>query len=1074
MFCLFLTSQLVCAQLNDFNFSVSTSAASCASNGSIAMTVSGITTGAEVTYILYLSPDLDTPIAQTSESTFSNLASGQYVVEARQTLNADENTQSADAHIEDVFSVLDFEISQGFTGSCNNTTVMVTTLSGSAELFEVISGPVTVPPQLDNTFNNLPEGTYIIRVFDTCGNAITKTYTLILSDFSYSISTAAQPNILNNCDETTIIQVITASNGSQLFYPITVDYSISYSDGNETTNFSQTHEDGPETELEISVTVTDYDDQSFTVETEVQDSCGDSVSHTENIDPTPEVNMSAVTNVCGNDLIIDVSNIVLPYTLEFIEAPAAFNFSDYYDNGGVFTETVVSFEDEDLGVPYGYYEVNIVDACERTGTAALALIEEPILPNISATNGGCDPLTGALSINIPNREIVSAVFTEAPDAYENGLPDDMSNFITDNGYLVVDVLPKGTYVVELVDSCGDAYVEVVEIPELEEINLNVSTFVGCSSDVGSLRINGAYGAVASVLFIEAPSAFSQTLPFDYSAAILPEGFFYVDDLPVGDYTIEFTDSCGNEFMFNQVIESYNYSNNEAIFNLQKNCGSFDLSIMDTDVSVENQSYWFQKYYPENEGWGHPSTGVLYDEDQLPNTTNAISLQNGESLLNNFVVGSFRLIKVFQSAINPDSDAFCFDVFGTFEITSDLVINDVFNLNCEGGSGPSDIIVDVAGVPPYNFSIVSPIFIDNGENNVFSGLSAGIYDIRVEDVCGQIEAITVNTNNLVPVVNLNEASDLVSCQPSSTNQVQFDLSQQNAQLLGNQNPDDFTITYHVSQNDADNGVHAISENYENISNPQTIYVRMVHNTLDICYETGTFQLIVGSIPQLEPDEFITLCEGNTVLLSAASGYTSYLWSTGETTRSIVADTVGDYTVTVSNDYSDFSCDATKTYTITVSSMASIEAIITEDFTSHSNFIDIEVSGLGNYEYSLDGINYQLDSYFDYLDSGIYTVYVKDSNGCGITTEDISLINYKKFFTPNGDGENEYWHITGAQLEPDLQVYIYDRYGKLLVSFSGNDSGWDGRYNGNLMPTSDYWFVVKRSNGLTHRGHFTLKR
>lgn len=53
-------------------------------------------------------------------------------------------------------------------------------------------------------------------------------------------------------------------------------------------------------------------------------------------------------------------------------------------------------------------------------------------------------------------------------------------------------------------------------------------------------------------------------------------------------------------------------------------------------------------------------------------------------------------------------------------------------------------------------------------------------------------------------------------------------------------------------------------------------------------------------------------------------------------------------------------------------------------------------------------------------------------------------------------------------------IFDRYGKFIKELFHNDAGWDGTYNGQQLPATDYWFVVKRANGTEHRGHFSLKR
>ncbi|WP_111684050.1 T9SS type B sorting domain-containing protein [Winogradskyella tangerina] len=1071
VFCFVLLSQLAFAQLDDFNLSLSVIDESCAGNGSISMSVSGTTNGATITYNLFLLPETATPIAQTTTSSFNNLESGEYRVEAIQTLGDQQNSESADATINNVFSVLDFEISQGLSDECNGSNLIVSTLSGNSQFFEIISGPVIVPLQEDNIFNNLPDGTYVIRVFDECGNALTKTYTLISNQQPFSISGIQQAEIVETCDNTEISFSIIADNGTILSYPITITYNSSSLDGEETVSFTAVFDNGSQNEIEIIESLPNLNDSTFALEIVVEDNCGNTVIVTDFITTNPEVTLIDVPSECGKNLIIDVANFLPPYTIEFVEAPADFDPSDYNDNNGVYTESTIFFE-QDIGLPYGVYTVLLVDACDKSDTATIELVEEPIEPMITTSNGGCDPLTGELTFSVPDRDLVSAVFTDAPEEYENELPDDISNFILSGNVLVVSDLVIGTYIVEVVDNCGDVYIEEIVIPDLEDLPLNVTTSPNCTSETGSLRIAGSYGIIESVVIIDAPATFASTLPFDYSDAITDSGFFYVENLPIGNYSVEFTDSCGNLFAVNQDI--LGYTSNPSIYNLQRNCGSFDLSIFDTDNSVTNISYWFQKYYSESDSWGHPETGVLYSEGQLPTNSNSIPIQNGETILNNFFTGTFRLIKTFQSLNNPGSDDYCFDFFAEFDVGSDLIINDVFSLNCEGGSGPSDIIVDVLGVPPYNFSIISPVVIDNGEDNIFTGLDPGVYEIRVEDVCGSIEAITINLQDLPPVVDIGTPSDLVICSDEGTNQVLFDLSQQNEQLLGNQDPERFTITYHLSQLDADSGNNPIPESYENIINPQTIFTRIVNNSLDVCYETASFQLVVGLTPDLGSDEFLIICEDDSFLLSADSGYSSYLWSTGETTRDIIVDSAGVYTVTVSNDYDDFLCSATKTYNVDVSGAAIINAITTEDFTANNNAINIDVSGLGDYEYSLDGLVYQQESLFTNLDSGDYTVFIRDKNGCGVVTQTLSLLDYKRFFTPNGDGENDYWQICGSKLEPNLLVYVFDRYGKLLNVFNGDQKGWDGTYNGRRMPTSDYWFLVERQNGKSHTGHFTLKR
>jgi gliding motility-associated-like protein len=208
--------------------------------------------------------------------------------------------------------------------------------------------------------------------------------------------------------------------------------------------------------------------------------------------------------------------------------------------------------------------------------------------------------------------------------------------------------------------------------------------------------------------------------------------------------------------------------------------------------------------------------------------------------------------------------------------------------------------------------------------------------------------------------------------------------------------------------------------------------------------------------------------------ADEGYDTYLWSTGDNTNVARVFSSGTYEVTATNIYDGISCETSKTVTVIESNIATITTIETEDWTQNDNAISIFVDGQGDYEYSIDGDTYQDQNTFGNLKIGDYTVYVRDKNGCGVNSQDVFLMFYPKFFTPNNDGFHDTWHIYNAHLEPNNKIYIYDRYGKLLKQLNPNSSGWDGTINGELMPTEDYWFVVYRENGKRYRGHFALKR
>lgn len=154
--------------------------------------------------------------------------------------------------------------------------------------------------------------------------------------------------------------------------------------------------------------------------------------------------------------------------------------------------------------------------------------------------------------------------------------------------------------------------------------------------------------------------------------------------------------------------------------------------------------------------------------------------------------------------------------------------------------------------------------------------------------------------------------------------------------------------------------------------------------------------------------------------------------------------------------------------------SLRSVEVRDFTENDNSITIIVDGDGEYEYSIDGIHFQRSNTFTRLPIDEYRVYARDLNRCSTVFQDIVMLYYPRFFTPNGDSYNDYWQIKNGRFEPGNQVYIYDRYGKLLVSFNTDSIGWDGTVNGLPLPSSDYWFSLIRQDGSTFKSHFTLKR
>lgn len=174
--------------------------------------------------------------------------------------------------------------------------------------------------------------------------------------------------------------------------------------------------------------------------------------------------------------------------------------------------------------------------------------------------------------------------------------------------------------------------------------------------------------------------------------------------------------------------------------------------------------------------------------------------------------------------------------------------------------------------------------------------------------------------------------------------------------------------------------------------------------------------------------------------------------------------------------------TETATITLKTIASIPSKIAStttpivnDFSGNGNSIElIPPNTLGAYEYSLDGTYYQDTPLFTNLAAGDYTAFIRDKSNCEYWTYTIMLLDYPRFFTPNGDTYNDLWTIKKLYLFPKATINIFDRYGKLVKQLDSTSSGWDGKYIGHELPATDYWFTINFGDGKIIKGHFSLKR
>lgn len=357
----------------------------------------------------------------------------------------------------------------------------------------------------------------------------------------------------------------------------------------------------------------------------------------------------------------------------------------------------------------------------------------------------------------------------------------------------------------------------------------------------------------------------------------------------------------------------------------------------------------------------------------------------------------------------------------------------------------------------------------------------------EDGCYDIASVFLEVSATQPV----EIVNLEACDSDDANDgfVGFDLTEATNQILVQLPPQELRVQYYRNLNDATVEQNEIlpQDNYVNeIPYFQTLYVRVESVNNGACISLGEFvELYVFPLPEFDLRDRAVFCQNVgpfKVSISNPDGVYTYEWrdaSGGLISNEGVAliESGGVYSVVGIS--AEGCVSQTRSLVVEESSIAAItqdDIEIVDGGENNSIAIDPSNLGIGDYEYALDNRfgPYQEEPFFDQVLPGIHTVFVRDRNGCGVTSIEVSVIGYPKFFTPNGDGYNDTWQVQGVSFQPQSDIYIFNKFGKLLAELDASGEGWNGIYNGKQLPSADYWYRVQLEDGRIHMGHFSLIR
>ncbi|AWI24681.1 T9SS type B sorting domain-containing protein [Flavobacterium pallidum] len=346
--------------------------------------------------------------------------------------------------------------------------------------------------------------------------------------------------------------------------------------------------------------------------------------------------------------------------------------------------------------------------------------------------------------------------------------------------------------------------------------------------------------------------------------------------------------------------------------------------------------------------------------------------------------------------------------------------------------------------------------------------------------------------------------------SSDGFAEFDLTSHEQQMAGTTPINEIEFRYYIDPADA------AANNSNVISNPgaftntaiseQAIYVRLNgSNRIDsetgiACYRILQQMIYARPFPENKLNDYpYKICldiDGNVVnpaIVDAGllHGDYDFIWYNG-------SDAIAGNEIITSNG-SIFTTEHEGDYSVRITDLTHLTLCQTiVNFTARNSLIPFSLTGnptelvafetdntitavvtppSDDFEYSLDNTPWQDSNVFTDVKEGIYTLSVRNKYGCGELSTMVVVTDYPRFFTPNGDGYNDRWNIGGRLALDKSNVFIYDRFGKLMTEITANETGWDGTYNGKPMPADDYWFRINYIVGGQKKeflGHFSLKR
>lgn len=829
----------------------------------------------------------------------------------------------------------------------------------------------------------------------------------------------------------------------------------------------------------------------------------------------PNIQIASTTTICEND----------SYTITSTNANASLNNSlsyQWYQDGVAIsgansaTYTVNKFNQAPNTTSQYYLETKEEGICSNiSNSVSITINSLPIINTVATTLEQCDYINNTLD------GIAETNLLQLYNYFTNNTTGLTLYFYSDSG--LTQLIPNPTnYINSSSPFLQTIYVKLVNenvIPNCTSENIGRFTLQINPTSVANYpnvspvcpEINQNYGFVdfdaQRILIKNTYFASSDvSISFHLTTSDASTGFNGLTNssqIPVGTTTVytrvisNTTQSCEGIGTFEVVVTqapNQNVINNESVCLLD----SFLLNTKDSEALLGQNPSVTASYFNTFDN-AKDNVFAINKNIPLPLTlgNRTIFVRLFDTLTGCFSIVSFE-ITTFPNPtiIQPTPIRHCGDTTANFDLNSRInqITNGNTNYQVTFYASNADLLA--------NNPIITP-------NNYTSGAATIICKV-VDPTNNSCEAFT--TLDLVvmalPGSNSNP-TPIELCNDSGFDY--FDLTIRENEMAGATPINAISFRYYTQLADAlaNANTNRITSpnNYLNTSiNYQKIYVRLNSKTnIDsetgiACFKILELDLHVRPYPVNNiSDEPYTICIDQLnnitypVEIKTQLNNTDYTFQwfnghdalagneiVGETNSSFTTSTVGEYSVVVTNISNAANCSSTFNFSTQNSIVPNAITITPNELIGFGvdNTVAAIISPPSNdYLYSIDGVYFQESNVFTNIMGGDYTFTVINKFGCGDVSATFTIVDYPSFFTPNGDGHNDTWNIKGSNALDNASIRIFDRYGKLIKQIDPNGLGWDGTFNKELLPSTDYWFTIEYTkNNVTKefKGHFSLIR